>query len=112
MTRANIDLATHPLIGKWRIVEMELWDRDYLDMQEPAYIAFNTRGSGEFVFGLVNGWLDCWYAPRSIEFTWEGNDEMEHVSGAGSAELEDSGTLTGDIRFHLGDESAFKAHRW
>jgi hypothetical protein len=25
------------LIGKWRIIEMELWDKNYLDMVEPAY---------------------------------------------------------------------------
>jgi len=25
-----------PLAGKWRIVEMTLWDKDFLDMVEPA----------------------------------------------------------------------------
>ena len=32
---------THPrkrLVGKWRIIEMELWDKEYLDMVGPAYI--------------------------------------------------------------------------
>jgi hypothetical protein len=24
------------LIGRWRIVEADLWDRDYLDLVEPA----------------------------------------------------------------------------
>jgi hypothetical protein len=30
------------LKGRWRIVEMELWDEDFLDMMEPAYIAFRN----------------------------------------------------------------------
>ena len=35
-----------PLIGKWRIIEMEPWDKDYLDMVEPAYIQFKGDGLG------------------------------------------------------------------
>ncbi len=108
----SVDPATHPLLGRWRIVEMDPWDRDYLDMAEPAYIAFDTRGRGEFVFGLVNGCFDCGYSPSSIEFIWGGNDEMEEAFGDGWAEIQDDGTVTGEIRFHSGDESGFKAHRW
>jgi PHD/YefM family antitoxin component YafN of YafNO toxin-antitoxin module len=107
-----VDPATHPLLGKWRIVEMALWDRDYLDMEEPAYITFNERGGGEFVFGLVYGSLDCGYSPRSIDFTWVGNDEMDDASGDGWAELQDDGTVMGEIAFFQGDESEFKAQRW
>ena len=36
------------LKGKWRIVEMELWDKDFLDMMDPAYIAFDGKAGGEF----------------------------------------------------------------
>jgi PHD/YefM family antitoxin component YafN of YafNO toxin-antitoxin module len=107
-----VDPATHPLLGKWRIVEMALWDRDYLDMEEPAYIAFNERGGGEFVFGLVYGSLDCGYSPRSIDFTWVGNDEMDDASGDGWAELQDDGTVAGEIAFFQGDESEFRARPW
>ena len=32
------------LLGKWRIVGMELWDTDLVDMLEPAYIAFDAKG--------------------------------------------------------------------
>ena len=32
--------------------------------------------------------------------------------GAGDAELDESGSLVGEIRYHNGDESAFKARRW
>jgi hypothetical protein len=37
---------------------------------------------------------------------------MDQACGDGDAQLEADGTLTGEIRFHRGDESAFTAHRW
>jgi hypothetical protein len=102
----------HPLLGKWRIIEMELWDADFLDLVEPAYITFDQQGGGEFVFGAVHGSLSCSYGPEDIGFTWQGSDEMDPACGDGDAELDESGFLVGEIRFHGGDESAFKAHRW
>ena len=51
--------AKSALIGKWRIIEMGLWDNDYLDMVEPAYIQLQANGLGEFKFGCVVGGLDC-----------------------------------------------------
>ena len=52
--------AASPLIGKWRITEMGLWDKEYLDMVEPAYIQFKANGLGEFKFGCVAA---VWIAP-------------------------------------------------
>src|SRR5690242_18629713 len=49
----------HPLLGKWRIVETALWDSDFLDLVEPAYIRFDAQGRGEFVFGAVQASLHC-----------------------------------------------------
>ena len=100
------------LIGKWWIVETDLWDGDYLDLVEPAQITFQDNGRGEFAFGAVNGGLDCEYARRIIFFTWAGFDEMDEVNGGGSAELNDDGTLSLEIRFHLGEEAQLKARRW
>ena len=40
------------LIGRWRIDEADIWDRDYLDLVEPAYMSFATNGTGEFAFGV------------------------------------------------------------
>jgi hypothetical protein len=100
-------LGEHPLIGKWRITEMELWDAEFIDLLAPGYIRFDPDGRGEFAFGAVQGGLDCHYGPASIHFTWTGHDEMDEAAGDGDAQLEDDGTLTGEIRFHLGDESSF-----
>ncbi len=99
-------------IGKWRIIEADSWDRDYLDLVESAHITFEGNGHGEFAFGCVNGDLDCEYSRRIIFFTWQGFDEMDEVSGAGSAELDDHGSLEIEIRFHLGDEAILKARKW
>ena len=96
------EVSKHPLAGKWRITEMELWDADFLDLVQPAYISFDGEGSGEFAFGAV----------QAGDFTREGFDEMDPVRGEGDAEVEENGTLTGEIRYHLGDESTFKARRW
>src|SRR4051794_33701520 len=35
----------HPLLGKWRIIGMALWDSDFLDLVEPAYIRFDAAGA-------------------------------------------------------------------
>lgn len=91
---------------------MELWDAEFIDLLGSGYIQFDTDGRGEFAFGAVHGGLDCHFGSHSIHFTWEGGDEMDHTCGDGDAELEDDGTITGDICFHLGDESSFTARRW
>jgi hypothetical protein len=100
------------VIGKWRIVEMELWDSKFIDLVEPGYILFTADGLGEIVFGCVVGGLDVGFGPRSADFTWQGHDEMDEAGGDGEAWIDDDGALVGEIRFHLGDESSFKARRW
>jgi hypothetical protein len=37
-------------VGYWRILEMEVWDRDYLDLVVPAFIEFDRERMGEFQF--------------------------------------------------------------
>jgi hypothetical protein len=46
------------------------------------------------------------------EFSWQGSDEGDEVSGRGWAALDADGTLGGHVYFHLGDDSAFRAERW
>ncbi len=60
----------------------------------------------------VQGGIDGHPCGQSIHFTWEGNDEMGPACGDGDAQLKEDGTLTGEIRFHRGDESSFTAQRW
>ena len=100
------------LIGKWRIVEADLWDGDYLDLVEPAYISFQKHGHGEVAFGAMQAGLDLEYARSLVFFTWAGTDEMDEVNGSGCAELNDDGTLSIEFSYHLSDEAELKARRW
>jgi hypothetical protein len=106
-----MSVADCELIGRWRIVEADLWDRDYLDLVEPAYMSFGSDGRGEFAFGVVNASMDLEYGIRIVFFTWAGFDEGDKVCGSGSAELEDDGTIEIELAFHLGDNAILKAHR-
>lgn len=99
------------ILGRWQIIATDLWDKDYLDMLEPAHITFQANGTGEFAFGTVTATLQCYYASDGVSFTWIGSDEMDEVSGDGSADLTEDGTLEGEICFHNGDDAEFKARR-
>lgn len=107
-----MQIAANPLIGRWRIVEADLWDRDHLDLVEPAYICFRDDGRGEIAFGVLNAGLDCEYGRTIIFFTWAGFEEMDEVTGSGSAELNDDDTINVEFSYHLGDEAQLKGRRW
>jgi hypothetical protein len=67
--------------GRWRTTSMSAWEDDLLDKEVEAYIEFNDRGWGEFHFGNVKGHVDCRRTTRdgepAVEWTWDGNDEMD-----------------------------------
>lgn len=94
--------------GTWRILHMDGWDQDYVDMEVPAYMTFDKNNLGEFQFGLVYGQMDYRISGTHVDFTWSGNDENDEVCGRGEADIVD-GELIGQIVIHLGDDSAFHA---
>jgi hypothetical protein len=102
-------------IGKWRIIEMEMWDQEFIDTETEGYFLFEKGGSGSFQFGLVQGQID--YRTEKIggverlEFSWEGQDENDEVMGRGWA-LVKNDHLEGRFFFHLGDDSWFKARKF
>lgn len=99
------------LIGQWRIVEADQWDDDYLDLVEPAMMTIGADGHGEIAFGAMQAGFDLEYARTMVFFTWAGCDEMDEVSGSGTAELIDDGSLEIEFAWHLGDEAVLKAVR-
>ena len=101
--------ANCQLVGRWRIVEADIWDRDYLDLCGPATIKIAGDGSGEIAFGALQAGLDIEYSRSSIAFAWVGFDEMDEVSGDGSAELLDDGSIEIEFAYHNGDEAVLKA---
>lgn len=75
------------LIGRWRIVEADLWDRDYLDLVQPAATDIGANGHGEIAFGAMQATLALGSSQCTISFTWFGFDEMDEVSGDSHGEL-------------------------
>lgn len=101
-----------PFAGRWRIDSMSAWDKDFVDEEEEGYFEFNNKGSGQFHFGYVHGHMDCRLTMRdgqpAVEWTWDGNDEMDPAQGRGWAIIKNN-ELHGMILFHGGDESEFVA---
>ena len=63
--------------GRWRIVDMELWDLDAIDLLGPAFIELRDEDQGQFRSIAVEGWMT----------------------------LTPDGSLEGRIFFHMGDDS-------
>ncbi len=103
------------MAGSWRIVEMQLWDPDAMDLVGPAFIELNADGTGHFRFVAVEGFLDCRYGEGGdypkLEFSWEGNDEGDYASGHGWAQLQTGGLTTRPHLLHTGDDSGFREVR-
>jgi hypothetical protein len=107
--------ATNPFTGRWRIISMSAWDEDYIDAEEEGFFEFDDKESGEFHFGYVHGHMDCRLTTRdgepAVEWTWDGNDEMDPAQGRGWAVVRGDG-LHGMIFFHSGgDDSEFVAKK-
>lgn len=99
------------LVGRWRIVEADIWDRDHLDLCGPATITITSHGRGEIAYGALQVGLDIEYSRTSIGFTWIGFDEMDEVLGEGSADLLDDGSIEIEFAYRNGDDAVLKAKR-
>ena len=104
----------NPFTGRWRIVSMEQWEQDYVDEEEEGYFEFDDKRGGEFHFGYVHGDMDCSLTSKdgepAVEWSWDGNDEMDEAQGRGWAVLKGN-EIHGKIFFHGGDHSGFVAKR-
>jgi hypothetical protein len=110
MTRLSAKL----LKGSWRILKMQLWDRDYLDLEVPAHLTFEGDRLGSFQFGAVRGWIDYRVVERdgrpAAEFSWEGFNDSDPSSGRGWAVV-NGNEMQGRLFLHNGDDSAFTAQK-
>lgn len=79
--------APNPFTGRWRITWMDQWDQEFVDEEVEGYFDFATNNSGSFQFGSVRGTIDYRTGMRdakpSVEFTWDGNAEMDPAQGRG-----------------------------
>jgi hypothetical protein len=104
----------NPFVGTWRIVEMDQWDRDYLDLVVHAFVDFRPDGLGSFQFGTVSGFLDTRLVKRGealvVEWSWEGESDTDPACGRGWARIQGD-QLIGHIFIHRSDDSGFRAIR-
>ena len=55
---ARVPAFAQVFAGRWRIVEMDNWDSDFLDLVEEAHLTFVSAADGEIAFGALKGFLD------------------------------------------------------
>jgi hypothetical protein len=92
--------------GKWRVIKSPGYD-----MATPgSYILFDEEG-GEFALDCLTGSIHGSSDGNAVEFTWDGNDEMDEASGDGWAQLQTNGTLQGEISLQNGDDIPFIARK-
>jgi hypothetical protein len=101
------------MIGRWRIFDADIWDREYLDLVEKAYLEIGSNGRGEFALGVISATATTGieYSRSSVFFRWNGFDEGDEISGELSADLQDDGTVEIELSFNSGDEVILKARR-
>ncbi len=101
--------------GHWRIVWMELWDQEYIDLPGPGYIRIDNDGSGEFQFGAITGGFHTNPESACFDSTWEGSRECDEARGEifGTLDAErKKGKLCSTIAFWEGHESEYRAIRF
>jgi len=106
--------SASPFTGRWHIASMTEWDEDFINAEVQGFLELDDKNNGSFQFGYVSGKMDCRLTTRdrapAVEWTWDGNDEMDHAEGRGWGILKGD-ELHGMIFFHEGDESGFVAKK-
>lgn len=52
---AKLPAFAKAFAGRWRIVEMDVWDKDFLDLVETAHLTFKGAADGEIAFRRTEG---------------------------------------------------------
>lgn len=112
---AKVPVFANAFTGRWRIVELDNCDNDFLDLVEEAHLTFDGAADGGIAFGALKGFLDVRYCARDgsacAEFSWEGEDEDDPACGRGWAAIGTVGRLVGHFYVHNGDDSGFIRER-
>jgi len=101
-------------MGKWRILEMVQWDKDFIDLVMPGRITIRKDRLSGFQFSAARG--DIGYRTERtgdlelLEFSWERPNESDHAWGRDWALMANNG-LCGMLCFHFGNRSSFRTTR-
>ena len=105
-----------PFIAEFAISDISGFDKKELKDNGEPYFNIREDGTGSFHFGFVNSIFKGKIIEKKddeiFEFTWQGTDEDEEVSGTGYALIgEDEESIEGEICFEDGDEHYFSAYK-
>jgi hypothetical protein len=106
----------HPTLftGTWDVVSSPDFDDEYLAMEVAPYVRLRQEGRdvvGDYQVGLQTGQIDGRLeSPDRVLFSFEGMDEMEETSGAGTLTL-NGDRLTFVLMYHQGDDFTFECER-
>ena len=53
-------------VGRWRIVETDVWENDVLNLVEEAHLTFRGKSHGEIAFGLSRASWTYATAPATL----------------------------------------------
>jgi len=100
--------------GTWDIVSSPDFDNEYMSEEVSPYVKLQQAGNnlnGEYHVGYQQGDIDGRLeGEQRVMFSFEGMDEMDPVSGAGTIALSD-GRLIFRLMYHYGDEYTFECER-
>lgn len=103
-----------PFTGTWDVVSSPDFDDEYLAMDVKPYVRLREEGRrvvGDYQVGLQTGQIDGRReGPDRVMFSFEGMDEMEETSGAGTLTLKGD-HLTFVLMYHQGDDFTFECER-
>jgi len=115
---AKVPAFAKALAGRWRIVETDVWDNEFLDefldLVKAAHITFQGGSDGDRLRRSQRRPRCSLRLPRRsacAEFSWEGNDEGDPVCGRGWVTIGTAGRLVGHFYIHNGDDSGFRCER-
>ena len=104
----------NPFRGSWRIVSTDVWEPKELDDFAPAHISFGKDNHGVLSLLAISADVDYRVGVRDgepiVEFSWEGDDDGNPISGRGWARRDARG-LVGRLFIHGGDKAEFTAQR-
>lgn len=109
--RPDIAELRKPFVGRWRIVNADLWDRDYLDLVTEAHVTVPLTGPGDMEFGVQTLGMDISVSPAMLVFDFHGSDEGDEIWGEGFMELTGEDEAEIELDYKYSDSVILKAVR-
>jgi len=103
----RVQVSNMNIDGTYEIIQMEVWDKDAIDLVETGYISIKGK-KGHLHFICVDGQMEIQKINDKYMFTWEGTDECDPSSGYGDFTCSGN-TITGRIYILDSDNSSFVA---